>query len=145
ATPVDIDQRGCIYTPRVVGLQIGQPLRVRNSDPGLHNVHGGVGSSAEFNIGQPMAGMANEISLKQDGILRLQCDVHGWMAAFGGVVNHPYLGVPDGGGTYEIRDAPVGPHTISAWHERYGRLTSTVRVEGAAPSPADFAYSGEER
>src|SRR5262245_7007282 len=31
-TPVTIDQRGCIYYPRVVGVRAGQTLQVRNSD-----------------------------------------------------------------------------------------------------------------
>src|SRR3954451_16825029 len=55
ANPVTIDQHGCMYTPRVVGIELGQPLRVQNSDPGLHNVHGVSAGSDGFNVGQPMA------------------------------------------------------------------------------------------
>ncbi len=101
AEPVTIDQRGCIYTPRVVGIRLGQPLRVQNSDPGLHNVHG-VSEREGFNIGQPMAGMVNTFQLKHEGMLRLQCDVNGWMVAFVGLVSHPYFAVPGTAGTYEI-------------------------------------------
>ena len=144
-TAVEIDQRGCVYTPRVVGLQIGQSLRIRNSDPGLHNVHGGAGAKEAFNIGQPTAGMVNEFALKEEGVLQLQCDVHRWMLAFVGVVSHPYFAVTNEAGTYEIRDAPAGTYTVSAWHERYGRLTSTVRVERGTVNDADFAYSGDQK
>src|SRR5581483_11489096 len=38
-TPVTLDQKNCIYQPRVVGAQVGQVLQVMNSDPVLHNVH----------------------------------------------------------------------------------------------------------
>ena len=38
-TPVVLDQQGCKYRPHVVGIQVGQPLEVRNSDSTLHNVH----------------------------------------------------------------------------------------------------------
>src|SRR5580704_7374667 len=38
--PVVIDQRGCGYTPRVVGIVAGQQLMVRNSDQTFHNVWG---------------------------------------------------------------------------------------------------------
>src|SRR5690349_16815231 len=38
--PVLIDQSACVYRPRVIGMRMGQTLAVRNSDDGLHNVHG---------------------------------------------------------------------------------------------------------
>ena len=37
--PALLDQVGCQYVPHVVGVQIYQPLRVKNSDPVFHNVH----------------------------------------------------------------------------------------------------------
>ncbi len=39
ATPVAIDQRGCLFHPRVMGIQTGQTLQVTNSDPVTHNIH----------------------------------------------------------------------------------------------------------
>src|SRR5262245_10816686 len=36
--PKVLDQVGCIYTPRVVGVMVGQTLQIRNSDATLHNV-----------------------------------------------------------------------------------------------------------
>lgn len=144
--PITIDQRGCIYSPRVVGAQLGQPLRVLNSDPGLHNVHGVSAGGDGFNVGQPLAGMVNEFRLKEEGILRLQCDVHTWMVAFVGVVSHPYFAVTATEGTFELRDVPVGTYTVQAWHELYGPLTSSVQVEaGGVVEQLDFAYSAERR
>jgi len=143
--PVTIDQRACIYSPRVVGIQLGQPIRVLNSDPGLHNVHGVSKSKDEFNVGQPMAGMVNEFHLKDEGLLRLQCDVHTWMVSFVGVVNHPYFAVTSAPGTFELRDVPVGTHTIQAWHEQYGQLTASVRVDAGGIADVDFAYTGQEK
>src|SRR3954469_12316964 len=35
--PVTIDQRGCVYTPRVVGVRVGQTVQIKNSDNLLHN------------------------------------------------------------------------------------------------------------
>ncbi len=138
--PVLVDQVGCLYRPRVVGLQVGQALRVRNSDPGLHNVHGTSTGVEAFNLSQPVAGIVSEIRPEREGMLRLQCDVHSWMVAFVGVVNHPYFAITDGAGAFEIDDVPVGTQTIQAWHERFGRLTSSVGVTTAGVSDADFAY-----
>jgi plastocyanin len=114
ADAVMIDQRGCMYSPRVIAVQIGQPVRVRNSDPGLHNVHGVSSGRDGFNIGQPMAGMVNELRFKDAGILRLQCDVHGWMVAYVGVVAHPFFAVTDGDGAFVIRGVP--PAAIPSAH-----------------------------
>jgi plastocyanin len=145
AEPVTIDQRGCVYIPRMVGVRVGQTVRVQNSDPGLHNVHGVSAGKDGFNIGQPMAGMVNELHLKDEGVLRLQCDVHTWMVAFVGVVSHPYFAVTGTAGTFEIHDVPVGTHTIQAWHELYGMLTSTVRVEAGGVAETEFTYSADKR
>src|SRR5215467_1740927 len=37
--PVVMDQKGCHYSPHVLGLMVGQPLKVLNTDIAEHNVH----------------------------------------------------------------------------------------------------------
>jgi len=143
--PVTIDQRACIYTPRVVGVRIGQVLQVRNSDNLLHNVHSLSGRGNGFNVGQPIAGMTNEFRLKEEEtMLRLSCDVHTWMRAYIGVVKHPYFAVSQADGTFEIANVPPGSQTIQAWHEQYGALRQTVVVKPGAPTMVTFAYSAAE-
>ena len=39
AASVTIDQGGCWFRPRVLGIQTGQQLLVVNSDPVTHNIH----------------------------------------------------------------------------------------------------------
>ena len=39
SAPVTIDQRGCWFAPRVIGMQAGQALEATNSDPVTHNIH----------------------------------------------------------------------------------------------------------
>jgi plastocyanin len=143
--PVLIDQVGCVYLPRVVGLQVGQRLEVRNSDSGLHNVHGISGGNDGFNVGQPVAGIVNSFTLTTEGMTRLQCDVHTWMVAFVGVVRHPYFAVTNTEGTFELDDVPVGTHTIQAWQERYGTLTSSVQVTAGGVADVDFAYGDQNK
>jgi hypothetical protein len=141
--PVTIDQHGCIYTPRVVGLRVGQTLQVRNSDDLLHNVHSLSARSNSFNVGQPMAGMVYQFRPKdEETMLRVSCDLHSWMTAYVGIVNHPYFDVTGNTGTFEIKNVPAGRYTIQAWHEQYGDLKQTVAVTSGTAAMVDFSFSG---
>jgi hypothetical protein len=145
STPVTIDQSGCVYSPRVVGVRIGQVLQLKNSDALLHNVHGISAHDNTFNVGQPMAGMVFQYKPKaEDIMLRLKCDIHSWMYAYAGVVPHPYFAVSDDKGTFQIDNVPAGTHKILTWHERYGALTQTVKVTAGATATVEFAYTGSE-
>src|SRR5580693_7248172 len=100
--PVTIDQSACLYHPRMLGARVGQMLQVKNSDELLHNVHGLSARGNGFNISEPKAGMVQQFKLKDEEILRLKCDVHSWMTAYVGIVNHPYFAVTDAGGVFQI-------------------------------------------
>ena len=92
--PVTLDQHGCQYRPHVFGIQAGQPLNIRNSDPTLHNIHALPQMNAEFNFGQPFKGRRTDKKFDNpEVIVRFQCDVHKWMGAYAGVVNHPFFAV----------------------------------------------------
>ena len=142
ATPVEIDQRACIYTPRVVGARVGQTLRVKNSDNWLHNVHTDSTKRNGINQSTPQAGMDVRLVLKDEEMLRIGCDVHRWMTAWVGVVSHPYFGVSESkGGTYTIANVPAGRRTITAWHEVLGALTKSVEVKDGQTVTVDFVYT----
>jgi plastocyanin len=145
-TPVLIDQRGCVYVPRVIGVRVGQTLQIRNSDPVLHNVHSLSDRGNAFNVGQPMAGIVSSFKMKDEEVmLRIKCDVHSWMTTYVGVVTHPYFAVSRDGGTFEIANVPAGTHTIQAWQERYGTLTQKATVKAGATTTVDFVYTGTEK
>ena len=144
--PVVLDQVGCIYRPRVVGIRVGQPLQVRNSDDLLHNVHSLSAKRNTFNVSEPQAGMVQQFIMKDEEVmLKLKCDVHSWMTSYIGVVTHPYFAVSDEKGLFEIDDVPPGNYTMEVWQERYGTLTQTVRVKAGATATADFTFTGTEK
>ena len=144
--PVVIDQRGCVYQPRVVGARVGQALQVKNSDDLLHNVHSLSAKSNTFNISEPKAGMVQQFTLKDEEVmLRIKCDVHSWMTTYVGVVTNPYFAVSNAAGTFEIANVPAGSYTIQTWHERYGPLAQMVRVRAGAATTVDFTYTGAEK
>jgi plastocyanin len=143
---VVIDQRACVYQPRVVGARVGQTLEIKNSDDWLHNVHSLSARGNTFNISEPKAGMVQQFKLKDEEVmLRIKCDVHSWMTSYVGVVNNPYFAVTNTAGTFEIANVPAGSFTIQVWQERYGPLSQAVRVRAGAATTVDFTYTGTEK
>lgn len=139
---VDLDQKGCRYTPHVFGVQVGQPVNIINSDATLHNVHGMPKASKEFNIGMPIQNM--KLARKFDApevMVKFKCDVHPWMSAYAGVVTHPFFAVTGDEGTFEIKDLPAGTYVVEAWHEKYGVQIQSLTVTDAAQT-ADFTFAG---
>jgi hypothetical protein len=144
STPVVIDQKACEYHPRVFGLMVNQPLEIRNSDPLMHNIKTMSKKNRPFNISQPTAGMKlNKTFGTPEVMLPFECNVHGWMHAYAGVLDHPFFAVTGTDGSFIINGLPPGSYTLEAWHEKYGTQTVTVTVKGTETATADFSYSGE--
>lgn len=132
-TPAILDQQGCRYHPHVIGLQVGQPLEIINSDSTLHNVHALPKASQEFNLGMPLKGMKIKkfFSAPEMGV-KFKCDVHPWMSAYAGVVPHPFYAVTVEDGRFELKNLPAGQYTLAVWHETLGEKEVSVSVaEGA--------------
>jgi hypothetical protein len=142
--PVKIDQKGCHYVPHVVGVRTTQPLEIVNSDATLHNVHGMPKGNAEFNQGQPVQGMKNDFTFNAPEVLfPLKCDVHSWMNAYVGVVDHPYFAVTGDGGTFELRNVPPGTYSIEAVHERLGRVSLPVTLGDKDSKALTFSFKAQ--
>ena len=138
---VKLDQQGCRYVPHIFGVRVGQPVQIVNSDPTLHNVHAMPQASPEFNFAQPIQGMKNDKTFSaREAMVPFKCDVHGWMNAYAGVMDHPYFAVTAGGGRFELKNLPPGTYTIEAWHERLGAKTQKVTVGEKASSEVSFTY-----
>ena len=52
--PAVIDQVGCWYVPRILGVQVGQDLMIKNSDGVLHNINAKPSVNRGFNVSQPV-------------------------------------------------------------------------------------------
>lgn len=141
---VTLDQVFCRYVPHVLGVQVGQPLRIANSDSLLHNINAQPAENRGFNISQPQAGMetTREFSFPEV-MIPVKCDVHGWMNAYIGVVEHPYHAVSDSTGTFELTGLPPGEHVVTAWHERYGTLSDTVEVAPGGSAELSFTFTAD--
>lgn len=140
--PVELAQKGCIYSPRVLGIRVGQTLDVVNADATLHNVHALPMANEEFNKSQPLQNShMKHVFTTPEVMVRFKCDVHAWMAAYVGVLPHPYFAVSDEAGHFEIRDLPPGKYTIEAWHEVFGRRTAVVTVGDKQAQTVAFTFT----
>jgi plastocyanin len=141
ATPVVLDQKGCRYIPHVVGIQVGQPMQIVSSDPTLHNVHAMAQANREFNTGQPVPGVPHTHTFStREVMVPFKCDVHRWMNAWVGVLDHPYFAVTSDAGTFELEGLPPGTYTIEAWHERLGTQTSSVTIGAKETKDVPFSF-----
>lgn len=112
-----IDQIGCLYEPYVSGVMVNQKFKIKNSDSTLHNIHATPKLNKEFNFAQPIKDQVNEKSFdKPEVVVRLKCDVHPWMFAYVGVLDHPYFAVTDKDGNFKISGVPDGKYTLEAYH-----------------------------
>jgi hypothetical protein len=144
ASPVTIDQRGCWFHQRVMGIQTGQTLQVTNSDPVTHNIHPLAQINREWNHsqGQGDAPLARKF-IKPEVMIRVKCNIHSWMHAFIGVMEHPYFVVTGPSGTFEIRNVPPGDYVIEAWQEALGAQEQKITVTPTGTVETNFAFKGE--
>ncbi len=139
---VVLDQQGCRYTPHVLGMRVGQTLEITNSDPTLHNIHASPTANDEFNMGQPIQGMKFERSFDAAEIMvPFKCDVHGWMSAYVGVLDHPYFATTAADGMFDISTLPPGDYVIEAWHEQLGTQTQNVTVATGQTAEVSFTFT----
>lgn len=140
--PVVLDQQRCRYIPRVLGLQVGQQLTIRNSDPLLHTVRGEAAVNDRFNIGTPLQGIeVTRVFDAREVMLPVTCDMHPWMRAYVGVLEHPFFDVTDSAGRFEISGLPAGTYVVEIWHERLGTQRQEVSVSTRDITNVSFTYN----
>lgn len=142
--PVVIDQKGCLYVPKVLGVQTGQPIRFVNSDATLHNVHTAPENSPGTNFGMAVEGGQRDVRIpKPEVMVRVKCDVHPWMQAWIGVLDHPYFSVTAEDGRFRFEKVPEGAFTVAVWHERFGPLERPARVNAGETTTMEFVYDAD--
>ena len=140
--PVVLDQNGCQYKPHVMGVMVGQPYKIVNSDGILHNVHTLPKINKAFN--KPMPATVKEATItfdKEESVFPTKCDVHPWMNAFVGVFTHPFFSVTSTDGKFTISGLDPGTYEITAWHERLGTQTASVTVAATGAKTQDFKFA----
>lgn len=137
-----IDQKGLMFNPHIVAIEVGTTVDFLNSDNVAHNVFWPSISGNKklgHNLGTWPKGEKKSFKFDQAGVAPLLCNVHPEMAAYVVVSPTPYFAQTDASGAYTISNVPDGGYTLTAWHEGAKPQSKPVNVAGSAS--ADFALS----
>ena len=142
STPVVLDQNGCQYKPHVMGIMVGQPYKILNSDALPHNVHTLPKVNKPFNRAMPATVKEATTTFdKEEPIFPVKCDVHPWMGGYIAVFSHPFFSVTATDGKFTISGLDPGTYEITAWHERLGTQTAMVTVSGTDTKTQNFKFA----
>jgi plastocyanin len=123
-----LDQKQCQYHPHAQIAPAGSTLDIMNNDDVLHNIKTEPGSKTSFNVAQPKFKKKIEMKLDTPEMVKVECNVHGWMKAILVVTPNPYYVLTDANGSFKITDVPPGKYTLKVWHEKLGEQTKEVTV-----------------
>src|SRR5579863_2228844 len=138
---VVLDQHGCMFVPRVLGIRAGQTMDVRNSDQVSHNNHTKPTNNYDWNQQQsPGAPDLQHRFPRADVMIPVKCNVHSWMRAFIGVVDHPYFAVTGPDGSFALKNVPPGDYTLAVWQEKLGEQKQAVHLAPAGTAEVNFTY-----
>ena len=137
-----LEQKDCHYEPHVQVVPAGTTIEIINQDNTLHNVHSYLDPDGKrstlFNIAQPMKGKKDSKTLAEEGIVKVECDIHRWMSAFVIVRDNPYYALTKADGSYEITGVPPGTYRLVMWQEGLGKGEKTVVVKSGEATEVPF-------
>jgi len=137
-----LDITGCLFEPYVLCLMPNQPLKIRNLDSMLHNIHATGQLNKEFNFAMAVQGQVNQRTFKTpEMFVRLKCDVHPWEFAYVSVMTNPFFAVTDKDGFFQLPGGlPAGRYTLSATHRTAGKIRKTISYRPGHSEPITFEF-----
>ncbi|MGH9740088.1 MAG: carboxypeptidase regulatory-like domain-containing protein [Candidatus Acidiferrales bacterium] len=143
-TPVELDQKGCMYEPRVLALRVGQPLEVHNEDPTVHNIHVMARMNHSFNRSEePGDAPFTETFSHAELAVPVSCNVHPWMRAYLFIFDNPYFAVTTKTGDFDLKGLPPGTYTIEARQEYYGVQDQMVTLGPKETKSISFVFKAQ--
>jgi plastocyanin len=129
---VEMDQKGCVFVPRVVLVAEGGTVDFLNSDRLLHNIHATPQLNVSFNRTQPKS-RTIPITFAKAEIVRINCDLHSWMTGWVVVAAHPFYAITGADGQFTFDNVPPGQYKLNVWQERLGTVQANVTVGAEQP------------
>jgi plastocyanin len=124
---VEMDQKACVFVPRVVIVPAGGTVEFLNSDRLLHNLHSVSNHNPTLNRTQPR-GRVIPVTFRKPEIIRVNCDLHSWMRAWVVVADHPFYTLSNEAGEFVLPNVPPGKYVLQIWQETLGVTSREVSV-----------------
>ncbi len=141
---VVLDQKGCMYHPRLAAARVGQKVTFVNSDAVFHNVRSVTTRNQKFNVAMPKKDQRiTKVFTKPELFLQAKCSVHPWMGAYVAVMEHPFYSITSARGDFELPPLPTGKYTVEAWHEVFGTQTRDITVTDSGVTDVQFSFKGK--
>jgi len=143
SAPVEMDQFGRDFIPRLLVVRAGQHVLFKNSEDELHTVHVQNNSGESlFNVAMPIQGGEHDHMFGQAGDYAVSCNAHQEMHATILVVETPYSVVADRDGAFSL--SGVVPGTYDLTLRRGGKRHEQVIevVAGSNELTLDFPSGG---
>lgn len=122
-----IDQKKCAYSPHVLAMSQGSELKILTSDPINHNIHTYSFDNDPINI-MFLPNQDYTQEMEEPEVVKVSCDLHGWMEAYIVVTPHSYFDMTPSNGAFEIKNVPPGKYTLKVWHESLGEESRKIEV-----------------
>jgi hypothetical protein len=129
----EIDNVKCDFNPHVQVMPAGDFVVV-NTDPVLHNTKSFIDKVPIFNLALPNQGQRITRPIKKTGIMRIECDAHGWMLGWAYVADNPYYAQTGKDGSFTITDIPPGNYTLVGWQEFTGPTETPITIKAKEAS-----------
>ena len=129
--------KACRFDPPIQVMRTGE-IDIHNSDPVLHNTHGFYGRRTAFNVELPDQVVKVTRELPSPGMVRVECDAHGWMLAHVFVADSPYYALTGQDGRYAITDIPPGTYALVTSQSHAGDTEQQVTVKAGETQILDI-------
>jgi plastocyanin len=142
--PVEFDQKSCVFLTHVLGVSVGQPINIKNSDSTGHNTKID-GQKNKFNQTIPSGGAIPFTPQREEpSPAPVSCSIHPWMVAYLLPRTNGYYAVTDAEGRFEIANLPAGePLEFQVWHESGGAAGNGL--VGSTPETPELKWNKRGR
>jgi len=137
---VRYDQKGCMYIPHVLPMQVDQPLQIYTDDPFSHNIHPVPKLNPEWNKSQLPGSPPIQTKWSEAEFIQVKCNIHPWMHGYFAVLKTSHYAVTDNNGSFSLKDLTPGKYTVTSWQEQYGTKSQEVTLAAGETKSITFTY-----